>query len=119
MWFWRGVYNAQMPLPELNAPVLTRAGIRHPDGLWRPPRLGFEIDGRAFHSRVEDFERDPVRINAIQAEGIVLLRFTAARVFRDLDAVLRETEEALRMRCRELRVSWKALVEASTTDFEP
>lgn len=74
--------------------LLRRAGIagwraNHP--IWRdgeliavtdvavlPARLAIEVDGWAFHSDVDRFQRDRHRQNALQALGWTVLRFTWA-----------------------------------------
>jgi hypothetical protein len=47
------------------------------DFAWEEARLAVEIDGFAYHSAGEDFQRDRRRQNAVQAEGWLVLRFTA------------------------------------------
>lgn len=45
-------------------------------------RLIVEADGRAWHTRVADFERDRERDNAATAHGVAVLRFTWAMLTR-------------------------------------
>jgi very-short-patch-repair endonuclease len=84
------VRRAGIPLPEMNAPVTTRLGTRYVDALWRSLGKGIEVDGQAFHLDAAAWQADLVRQNAIQSEGIVLLRIAARRLWTDPDAVLEE-----------------------------
>ena len=59
----------QSPLPW--APTAGRVDLYVPD--WR---LIIELDGRMWHSKTEDFERDRARDNAATAAGYGVLRFT-------------------------------------------
>lgn len=59
----------QSPLPW--APTAGRVDLYVPD--WR---LIIELDGRLWHSKTEDFERDRGRDNAATAAGYSVLRFT-------------------------------------------
>jgi len=79
-----------MPLPEMNAPVATRLGRRYVDALWRSLGKGVEVDGQAFHLDAAAWQADLVRQNAIQSEGIVLLRVAARRLWTEPDAVIEE-----------------------------
>jgi len=86
----RLVRRAGMPLPEMNAPVATRLGTRYVDALWRSLGKGVEVDGQAFHLDAAAWQADLVRQNAIQSEGIVLLRVAARRLWTEPDAVIEE-----------------------------
>ena len=86
----RLVRRAGMPLPELNAPVTTSIGTRYVDALWRALGKGVEVDGQAFHLDAAAWQADLVRQNAIQSEGIVLLRIAARRLWTEPDAVIAE-----------------------------
>lgn len=101
---YRGVIGAGLPAPELNGRVATRDGPRYVDLLWRALRLGVEIDGRRWHHDAGQWQADLARMNALLAEGIVLLRFPAARVLADLPGVVAEVAEALVRRARELGI---------------
>ena len=82
--------RARIPLPEMNAPVTTRLGTRYVDALWRSLGKGVEVDGQAFHLDAAAWQADLVRQNAIQSEGIVLLRIAARRLWTEPDAVIAE-----------------------------
>lgn len=58
------------------------------------PTLGAigEADGRRWHSRVADFERDRARDNVAAAHGIHVMRFTHRMLTREVDEVRRLLE---------------------------
>lgn len=51
-------------------------------------RLILEADGRRWHSRRADFERDRARDNAAAAQGLAVLRFTWQMLTRDFEGCL-------------------------------
>ena len=57
-------------------------------------RMIVEGDGRRWHTRKADFERDRLRDNAAAAEGIVVIRFTYRMLKSDLEACVRTLLEA-------------------------
>lgn len=99
--YWRGVYVAGLPLPELNVAIETEDGWKFVDGLWRRHRLGAEIDGRSVHAQAAAFDADRWRQNGIQLEGVLLMRFAASAIFLQLDRVLDVTASFLRARAAE------------------
>jgi len=79
-----------------NYPVRDEAGrivaeidFAHP-GL----KIAIEVDGRAFHSGRQSFERDRERQNMLVVRGWVVLRFTWERIVNDPDGVLAEIAAA-------------------------
>jgi very-short-patch-repair endonuclease len=85
-----------LPMPELNAPVITPSGTRYIDALWRDQRKGVEIDGQSYHLGPAEWQADLRRQNAIQTTGIVLLRIPARRLWTEPDAVIAEIRAFLR-----------------------
>lgn len=75
----------QSPLPW--APMAGRVDLYVPE--WR---LIIELDGRMWHSKTEDFERDRARDNAATAAGYGVLRFTWEALTSDPDKCLRTVE---------------------------
>jgi very-short-patch-repair endonuclease len=62
---------------EANVPVYDALGlVGVVDLLFRRERLVIEIDGRAYHSSPDAFQRDRTRQNRLVAAGYVVLRFT-------------------------------------------
>ena len=61
-------------------------------------RIAIEVDGRAFHTDREAFERDRVRQNLLILRGWVVLRFTWERLISDPAGVIAEVRAALRAR---------------------
>ncbi len=64
-----------------------RAGASRVDGLIVPWRLIVEGDGRAWHTRVDDFERDRRRDAEAAAAGYQTLRFTWHQIVEEADWV--------------------------------
>lgn len=48
-----------------------------------------EADGRTYHTRLGDFERDRARDNAAAASGLIVLRFTWRMLTTDLNGCRR------------------------------
>lgn len=67
------------------------------DGLIVSWRLILEADGRTFHSKRDDFERDRQRDNLAAAHGYRVMRFTHQMLTDDPDEVLRLVREAGRV----------------------
>ena len=95
---WRLLRAADVPPPELNAPVVTAAGTKYVDGLWRDLARGVEVDGQTFHLGPLQWQADLRRQNAIQSSGIVLLRIAAARLWAEPEAVVAEIRAFLALR---------------------
>jgi hypothetical protein len=75
-----------VPLVEWEAtPPWCEPGEARVDALVRDWRLIVEGDGRLWHTRVEDFERDRERDNQAIAHGYRVLRFTWHALDRDWD----------------------------------
>lgn len=103
----RGAEGWQPPKSELERllgrlaahPSVPAASRQHPFGFDNAPmivdiyiaewRLILEADGRRWHTRRADFERDRARDNAAAAQGLVVLRFTWRMLTRDFDGCLR------------------------------
>lgn len=102
--YWRALKNAHLPMPELNAHVRLGSATFVLDGWWRDYGLAAEVDGRSVHGHAAAFEADRSRQNALQAAGIVLIRFPVAVVMRDPTGVAEQTRAALLARAHELRL---------------
>jgi very-short-patch-repair endonuclease len=57
-------------------------------------KIAIEVDGRAFHSDREAFERDRERQNMLMVRGWIVLRFTWERLVNDPEGVLAEVAAA-------------------------
>ena len=68
------------------------------DVLFRTERVAIEIDGFAFHSDAESFQRDRAKQNAIALIGYQVLRFTWLDLIEYPDRVLDEVKRAIRAR---------------------
>ncbi len=80
--------RADVPRPEVNAPVLGRSGVSYEaDFLWRAHRLVVETDGRAVHATRTAFESDRRRDADLVAAGYRVVRFTWRQVMREPEAV--------------------------------
>jgi hypothetical protein len=88
--FVRLVQEAGLPMPEMNASLATRDGIKVIDALWRSIGKGVEIDGRSYHLDPRSWAGDLARQNAVQLAGVVLLRIAAHRLWSDPAGVVQE-----------------------------
>lgn len=82
-----------------NPAIRLRCGVRYPDIAIEELELVIELDGRAHHTRVGDFDRDHTRHNDFVREGWTVLRFTAQQVVhqpQEFVETIRETIEAIR-----------------------
>lgn len=104
--YWRGIKDAGLPLPELNARVHTEAGEKVVDALWRRYRLVAEVDGRSVHDTPTAFVEDRRRQNTLQLESLLVMRFPVSDVLSDLPQVIEVTESFLRLRAFELGLPW-------------
>lgn len=68
------------------------------DFLFRDAKLAVEIDGLAFHSDADVFQRDRVKQNAISLAGFQVLRFTWLDLIEYPDRVIAEVKRAIRAR---------------------
>lgn len=66
------------------------------DVLFRGPKVAIEIDGFAFHSDSEAFQRDRTKQNAIALVGYHVLRFTWLDLTEHPDRVVEEVRRAIR-----------------------
>lgn len=60
------------------------------DGAVEPWRLILEADGRSWHARVDDFDRDRWRDNEAAVHGYHVMRFTHRHLRHHLDAVVEQ-----------------------------
>lgn len=68
------------------------------DILFRAAKVAIEIDGFAYHSDAESFQRDRTKQNAIALIGYQVLRFTWLDLVEYPDRVLNEVKRAIRAR---------------------
>ena len=93
--FRRAVRRAGLPEPEWNVRLETDYGAVVLDSLWRAAGVAAEIDGARWHLDAAAWEADQRRQNAIQARGILVLRFFVRRLTSDTDAVISELRKVL------------------------
>ena len=65
------------------------------DFLWRAERLVVEVDGFAFHSARDEFERDRHRDGVLLAAGLRVMRVTWRQITRNPEALLVRLAQAL------------------------
>ncbi|MDQ3055873.1 MAG: endonuclease domain-containing protein [Actinomycetota bacterium] len=63
--------------------------------IWREASVAVEIDGAWWHLDAAAREADQRRQNAIQASGVLVLRFSVHRLIHDVDGVLDEIRAVL------------------------
>ena len=85
---------ARLPTPEVNA----RIGGYEVDFLWREQRLVVEVDGFAYHSSREAFERDRRKDADLQALGLRTSRITYRQIAYEPHATIALLATALSMR---------------------
>lgn len=88
---------ANYPLYDARGQVLAELDFALPE-----LALCIEIDGHAFHSTRDDFERDRVRQNLIVNRGWLVLRFTWQRLRDEPDVVVAEIRAAVALRRRQV-----------------
>jgi hypothetical protein len=88
--FVRLIAASGLPMPEMNAALVTRDGVKVIDALWRHLGKGVEIDGRAYHLGPSAWASDLARQNAVQLTGVVLLRIAADRLWSSPGGVVAE-----------------------------
>lgn len=91
----RAVRRVGLPEPAWNVPVKTPNGTVVLDALWREAGVAVEIDGARWHLDAAAWEADQRRQNAIQAGGILVLRFSVHRLIHDIDSVIAEIRAVL------------------------
>ncbi len=77
------VRNAGLPDPETNVNVLGH----EVDFLWREQKLIVEVDGFAYHSSRQAFERDRRRDARLQAAGFRVIRFTYLQIVKEPSSI--------------------------------
>ncbi|HEY2318732.1 MAG TPA: type IV toxin-antitoxin system AbiEi family antitoxin domain-containing protein [Solirubrobacteraceae bacterium] len=85
------VTRARLPRPLTNA----RRHGHEIDFLWPDERVAVEIDGFAYHSTRDRFERDRRRDAALRRAGITVIRVTWRQLEREPMAVLVDVAQAL------------------------
>ncbi len=103
---WRGIVEAQLPRPELNAPIFVAGRLRYLDGWWRALGLAYEIDGRDYHTKAAAFDADAQRNAEVAMEGILLVHVTANRAFSDLRGVIADLAILVDQRTHERNAMW-------------
>lgn len=81
---------------EINAPIGRYVG----DLVDYRARVDVEIDGREYHSAPAVFDNDRIRQNWMVMQSWLVLRFSAATVYRDVDKVADHIVEVVRRRRR-------------------
>jgi very-short-patch-repair endonuclease len=85
------ISQARLPRPETNV----RLEGYEVDLLWRRERLIVEVDGYAYHSTRQAFERDRARDAALQAAGYRVVRFTWRQIVDNSYAVVAQLSALL------------------------
>jgi len=93
--FLRLIRAAQLPMPQLNAPITVSGRRFRVDALWSDHKVVVEIDGRAWHVKAGQWESDLERQNLLHAAGYVVLRFPMRRLYEDPAGVVAEIRAVL------------------------
>jgi very-short-patch-repair endonuclease len=94
--------DPQLPRPQLQYEVPTRAGAFVLDAAYRAELVGVELDGAAYHFSREQRERDMRRDAALAELGWLVVRFSHDRLRRDPGGVRRQLRQLLDVRRRQL-----------------
>ncbi|MGG5174525.1 endonuclease domain-containing protein [Pseudarthrobacter sp. J1763] len=99
----REVINAlQLPAPELQVEVQTRAGLYRLDMAWRDRKIALEFDGRAkyfdYQPSDEAIFQERQREKALMEEGWIFVRLTWADLFKEAEVKSRILEAFRRSR---------------------
>jgi hypothetical protein len=85
----------RLPRPETNSHLLIRGAWIECDCLWREQGLVVELDGRAWHSTADAFERDRERDRAVNAEGFRTVRVTWRQLHESPEALALDLSDLL------------------------
>jgi very-short-patch-repair endonuclease len=85
------IRQARLPRPQTNVIL----GGYEVDLFWPDQRLVVEVDGYAYHSTRQAFERDRARDTALQAAGYRVVRFTWRQIVREPHAVVAQLARLL------------------------
>jgi very-short-patch-repair endonuclease len=88
------IRKARLPTPEVNA----RIGGYEVDFLWREQGLVVEVDGFAYHSTRQAFERDRRKDADLQAKGLRTTRLTYRQIAKEPEATIAVLAAALSVR---------------------
>jgi hypothetical protein len=83
--------HPELPPPQRNI----RLGPWEIDCYWPDQRLALELDGRPYHTVVDEIERDNRKNTWLQANGKLILRVTDSRFKRDKPGVYRDLRAML------------------------
>ena len=89
---------ANYPVLDENRKIVAEIDFAHPE-----LKIAIEVDGRAFHSDRQSFERDRERQNMLVIRGWIVLRFTWERIIHDPEGVLAEIATACAVARRRIR----------------
>ena len=76
--------ESSLPRPETNVAVQGH----EVDFFWRTERVAVEVDGFAYHSSTDRFERDRLRDAELSASGVQVVRLTWRQLVKEPKAVL-------------------------------
>lgn len=109
----RRIGSIGLPQGEANCPVETSEGIREVDRLWKKYGLGYEYQGREYHT-AETRRQEDRRRNALLGSGITIMNIwyedlAQPRAFSELAATLSK-KMGKRLRIRSESFAWKQQV---------
>ncbi|WP_200933222.1 MULTISPECIES: endonuclease domain-containing protein [unclassified Sphingomonas] len=79
------------------------------DFILKDARLIIELDGHAYHSTKEQFERDAIRQRYLTRAGYSVIRFTGREVNRDPASCVREVRETYKERMQRAPARYRVL----------
>ncbi|MEI7778801.1 MAG: hypothetical protein WCJ42_05155 [Actinomycetes bacterium] len=91
-----GLLRSSLPEPTWNVALHTACGdlLAIVDGYYDDVALALEVDSREHHSIGNDWEHTLNRSAMLTAHGVVVMHFTPARIWRDMDSIITEIRSA-------------------------
>lgn len=106
----RRIGSVGLPLGEINCPVETSEGVREVDRVWKKYGLGYEYQGREYHT-TETRRQEDRRRNALLGSGITIVNIwyediAQPQAFDNLSQTLAKTM-GKRLRIRDKSFKWR------------
>lgn len=90
--------DSGLPVPECEYRVTVRGRRYRLDIAYPQWKVGGECDGKEGHDNERAFEEDPIRDNALQLDGWLMLHFPWAGLVNDPAGIVAEVRDAIRVR---------------------
>jgi very-short-patch-repair endonuclease len=106
VWGYLSVFlDPSLPQSRGQVPVKIGSYQGYLDRLFELELVNVELDGRKYHSCVQDRERDIRRDALLSTQGLLVVRYSHDRIVREPAAVVAELGEILITRRRQLHAA--------------